>query len=212
MVVGGQRSKGEKTCTAPLGKSDRLDFQKFSSRIDHARKDFYFPPFTRAPSWMSPEAKQKRLHIGSTKSIQCVKQEQRQGKKQAKNMSFFLWNVQEVILLFFLFLPNNLYVVFIVSLLPAAYCLCGSIPRQTNTAFISSFNIAMEVTKMRNVLKRSDLSLSSLELSLKVNVKHLEWSRERLPYMLLDVIPDRGVWFLRREVADGTGNPIPGTI
>lgn len=209
MVVGGQRSKGEKTCTTPLGKSDRLDFQKFSSRIDHARKDFYFPPFTRAPSWMSPEAKQKRLHIGSTKSIQYVKQEQRQGKKQAKNMSFFLWNVQEVILLFFLFLPNNLYVVFIVSLLPAAYCLWGSIPRQTNTAFIS---LSMKVTKMRNVLKRSNLSLSSLEQSLKVNVNHLEWSREKLPYMLLDVIPDRGVWFLRRAIADATGNPIPGTI
>lgn len=56
------------------------------------------------------------------------------------------------------------------------------------------------------------LSLSSLELSLKVNVNALECNRERLPYVLLDVDPDRGVCFLCRAIAAEIGNPIPGTI
>lgn len=98
-MVEERRSKGEKTCTAPLGKSDRLD-----TRIDCARRGFYFPPFATAPSSMSPEARQKRFHLGSTKSVQYVKQEQREGKKQGKNMYGFLLlkrNVHEVILFSF---------------------------------------------------------------------------------------------------------------
>lgn len=122
MVVEERRSKGEKTCTAPLGKYDRLD-----TRIDCARRGFYFPPFATAPSSMSPEARQKRLHLGSTVFSMWNRNKERARNKEKICMSFFFWKEMSMRWFFFLFLPNNVYIVFIVNFLPAAYCSCCSI-------------------------------------------------------------------------------------
>jgi len=125
---------------------------------------------------MSPGAEMKKLPTNIARNIHCVKQGQRGDKKQGKMlcMNLFAWirGSKECFLSFSFAnkrgLFPNLYVACIVSFLPAAYCLHGSIPRQINTAFLS---FAIQITIMRNVLK---VSLASLQLSSKVSFNPLK--------------------------------------